>query len=381
MNRIAPLLPALALCVAACGCQDNSGPDGRNAGELRVAWQNPLGSAAPGYNAWWGIPAVANGQVFVEDVNQVVAMDAATGKTQWSTKVKDYPNPAAQNLVVQGGLVIIGDRDVQALDTATGALRWRFQTDSVPEAIATADADAYYTGQRYYPVVYALGLPDGSLRWKVNVGEGWQYPGFVRGVSVSGDTVYAGVVRYKAWNGYLRSGVTVALDRHTGKELWRYETPGPDNDVNWAPHVVGNLLVLDDLIGYGLYAIDRFNPTLGEKWRVISPGQAAGPTTPSVVDNGVVFAGTGGGYMFSVEAATGRVIWRKQTKTLAFGVGFCNGSPYINTDVLQRLAANTGNQIGYLHSDKGSYFSSGLNSDATQIYVAGPTGLTAAVCP
>lgn len=381
MNRIAPLLSALPLCFAACGCQDNSAPGGGSPGQLQVAWHNPLGSASTGYNAWWGIPAAANGQVFVEDVNQVVALDAATGTTQWSTKVKDYPNPASPNLVVRAGLVIIGDRDVQALDVATGALRWKFQTDSLPEAIATADVDMYYTGQRYYPVIYALGLPDGSLRWKVNVGEGWQYPGFVRGVSVSGDTVYAGVVRYKTWNGYQRSGVTVALDRHTGKELWRYETPGPVNDVNWAPLVISNLVVLDDLTGYGLYAIDRFNPGLGETWRVASPAQGAGPTTPSVVSNGTVFVGTGGGYAFAVEASTGKVIWRRQTKSGALGVGVCNGSPYINTDVLQRLDASSGNQIGYLHAGHGSYFRSGLNSDGTRIYVAGPTGLTAAICP
>lgn len=379
MSRIAPLL---LMCLAACGgCQDSSGPGGGKPGELQIAWRNPLGSAASGYNAWWGIPAVANGQVFVEDVNQVVALDAASGNVQWSTKVKDYPNPASPNLVVRAGLVIIGDRDVQALDVATGALRWQFQTDSLPEALATADEDTYYTGQRSIPVVYALGLTDGSLRWRVNVGAGWQYQGFVRGVSVSGDTVYAGVVRYKAWNGYLRSGVTIALDRRTGRELWRYETQGPDNDVNWAPLVVGNLLVLDDLTGYGLYAIDRFNPTAGEKWRVTSPGQGAGPTTPSVVSNGIVFAATGGGYAFSIEAATGKVGWQKQTKSSAFGVAVCRGTPYINTEVLLRLDVNSGNQVGYLHADKSSYFDSGLNSDGERIYVAGPTGLTAAMCP
>ena len=89
MNRIVAILLVPTLCLAVCGCQDNSGPGGGKGGELRVAWHNPLGSTSSSYNEWWRIPAVAKGQVFVEDVNQVVALDATTGHVQWSTKVKD----------------------------------------------------------------------------------------------------------------------------------------------------------------------------------------------------------------------------------------------------------------------------------------------------
>lgn len=375
------LLAFAAALTVACGCQDNFGPGSGKPGQLAVAWHNPLGSGAASRNDWLaGIPAVANGQVFVEELNDVIAVDAATGETQWTTQIKEYPNAASPNLVVRSGLVIIGDRDVQALDAKTGALKWRFQTDSLPEALATADEDMYYTGQRTYPFVYALSLSDGSLRWRVNVGANWQYAGFVKGVSVSGDTVYAGVIHYQAANGYLQSGVVVALDRRTGHELWRYETR-VNHDVMSAPLIAGNLLVLDDLSGYGLFAIDRFNPSAGEIWRVMSPNQGAGPGAQSVVSNGIVFAGTGGGYAYAIEATTGKVLWRSQTKAVAFGVGVCRGSPYINTEVLQQLEANTGNQVGYLHADHGSYFSSGLVADDTRIYVLGPTGLTAAMCP
>ncbi|MGI8546965.1 MAG: PQQ-binding-like beta-propeller repeat protein [Gemmatimonadaceae bacterium] len=367
----------------ACGCQDNSAPGtpgSGSPGELSVAWTNPLASAAAGYNGWMsGVPALANGTLFVADQNQIVALSAASGMTKWATAIKPFLNPATPNLVVRGGVVISGDHDVQALDTATGVLRWRFQPDSEPQkTIATADTDTYYTGQRYYPVIYALALNNGALRWRTNVGSGWTYAGFVRGVSVSGDTVYAGIVRYRAENGYIRSGVVVALDRRTGNELWRYETPTTNHDVDGAPLVVNNLLVLDDLTGYGLYAIDQFYPSAGEKWRVTLPGQGAGPTAPSVASDGQVYAFTGGGYAYAIDAASGRVVWQEQTKTVGLGVGVCNGSVYLNTGTLERRS-RSGGPLGYLRSNGG--FTSDVISDGSFIYVTGRNGVTAVRCP
>ncbi|MGI8546966.1 MAG: PQQ-binding-like beta-propeller repeat protein [Gemmatimonadaceae bacterium] len=374
----------VAFLSSACGCQDNSGPGGNSRGApgaLTVAWTNPLASMSPGDNGWFGIPAVDNGQLYVADQNQIVALNAGSGVIRWSTAIKSFPNAASENIIVRGGLVISGDRDVRALDTATGALRWRFQTDSAPEAVAAADNDTYYTGQRSLAVIYSLTLSNGSLRWRTNAGEGWQYPAFVRGVSVSGDTVYAGIVRYLALNGYIRTGVVVALDRNTGRELWRYETPGQFHDVNWAPLVVGNLLVLDDLVGGGVYAIDRFNPGAGEKWRVKSPGQGAGPTIPSVVSDGRVYTATGGGYAYAIDAVTGRVVWQQQTKTLGLGVGMCRGSVYLNTTVLERRDANSGSQLGTANPKSGLGFTSDVISDGTRVFVTGVTGVTAVLCP
>ncbi len=378
MDRITLCL--VLLVSVACGCQENSGPGGGQPGQLAVAWKNALGSGGAAYREWLGgIPAAADGRVFVKDQNHVVALDASSGTQLWSTAVTSAPTP---NLVVRKGLVVAGYVDVQALDVTSGEIRWQFHPDSIVEAIAAVDDDMYYTGQRYYPIIYALNLADGMIRWRANVGADWQYAGFVHGVSVSGDTVYAAVVHYQAANGYLHSGVVVALDRLTGRELWRYETTAqPSHDISWAPLVVGNLLVLDDLFGHGVFAIDRFNPSAGEKWRITSPDQSAGPATPSVVSNGQIFTATGGGYAFRIDAATGKIVWQQRTKSLALGVAVCNGSPYINTSVLERRDANSGSQVGYLHADGSSYFSSDMIADGTRIYVTGPTGVVAALCP
>ena len=123
--------------------------------------------------------------------------------------------------------------------------------------------------------------------------------------------------------------------------------------------------MMDDLSGYGLFVIDRFNPAAGEKWRVVSTEQGAGPAAQSGVSNGIVFAATGGGYAYAIGAATGYVVWRAQTKSAAFGVGVCRSSPYINTDILQRSDADTGSQTGYPYADQGSYFSSMLMARAS----------------
>lgn len=384
-SALLAILVATGVIISATSCHgadDLSGTTPDKPRPLPVLWRNPLGSGSSTYNAWTsGIPAVAGGTVYVEDQNNIVALNAATGAMQWTTSVKDFPNPAAPNLVVTQELVIVGDRDVEALNAVTGVLRWRFQTDSLPDATAAADADAYYTAQRSIPVVYALNLTDGSLRWRVNVGPDWQYPAFVRGVSVSGDTVYAGVHRYQAWNGYLTTGVIVALDRRTGKELWRYETPDQHHDINWAPLVVGNLLVLDDLIGHGVFAIDRFNPTAGERWRLASQQGNAGPTTPSIVLDGRVFAATGGGYAYAIDPVSGAVIWQQETKDIALGLTACNGSPYINTTSLQRRDPTSGVQLGYLNGVNGASFTSGLAAQGTTLYATGRSGVVAVTCP
>ncbi|MEO6865183.1 MAG: hypothetical protein ABI229_07010 [Gemmatimonadaceae bacterium] len=51
------------------------------------------------------------------------------------------------------------------------------------------------------------------------------------------------------------------------------------------------------------------------------------------------------------------------------------------TSVLERRDLNSGSQVGYLHADKGSYFSSDMMADDTRIFVTGPTGVVAVVCP
>jgi|SRR6266540_1920997 len=359
---------------AACGSTDQTGPKTA----IAEIWNNRVAEGSQ--FGWDGVPAIIGSIIVVENENNLVALDRETGKILWSTAVKNAPVPGAVNVVASNGTALAGEEFITAVDDGTGQIKWRFKPDSVPAlVIASADDQTYYTGQLGIPVVYALDLTTGSLKWRTNVGSAWQYKGYVYGTSFSGDTLYVNVERFVTQNGGFTSAVVVALDKIDGHELWRYETPTTSHGSRDAPIVFGNLLIIDDLSGHGVFAIDRFSPSSGEKWRVAAPGNAAGPTTPSVISNGTLFTGFGGGYFYAIDARTGTVKWSHQTFQWVTGVTTCAGSAFANVANIERYDAETGAITGHSASGKAP-LTSGLVTDGSRIYVSGEDGVHAFAC-
>jgi len=327
------------------------------------------------------LPAIANGRVFVQDGTRVTAVDAATGQLVWSSVI-DASSPVyeAEGFTVNGGAAVIGGLSVVAFALGDGSALWKFKPDSsVAAAIPAADGQTYYTGQRSIPILYALDLVTGTPRWRTNIGNGWQYQAFVVGVSYSGDTLYVNVERFLNQNGGVRSAVVVGLDKRDGHELWRYETPTSSHGSRDAPIVFENLLIIDDFSGGGVFAIDRFSPSSGEKWRMSAPGNSAGPTTPSFIYNGTIFTGFGGGYFYAIDARTGTVKWSHQTFQWVTGVTACKGSAFANVANIERYDAETGSITGHSASGKAP-LTSGLVTDGARVYVVGDDGVHAFAC-
>jgi hypothetical protein len=261
---IAVVRSALALATLtslgafACGGTDHTGPGSA----MSQVWHAPLGSNVGSY--WQGMPALDGWKLFVEDANNVVALDAGSGATLWSSKVRDFPSPAAQQLLTAGGLVFVSETTyVTALDENTGAIRWQFTPDSGAAGVfPSVDDRAYYTGQRGIPVVYALDRSTGAVLWKVNIGVGWQYPGFINAVLVSGDTVFAVAPHYLALNGFQQDFVVVALNRFDGSELWRFESANKQDGGASGAVLAGDMIIINNLIGSGVIAVKQ-----GYSWR------------------------------------------------------------------------------------------------------------------
>jgi outer membrane protein assembly factor BamB len=166
---------------------------------LPVKWRTPIG---PGFSG----PAVAGGRVFVTDL----AADenaAADVKTEWNYRDK-----------------LSGRERVLCLDERTGQVLWKYD-------YPCAYSIAYGSGPRATPTiqgdrVYTLGAmgdlccfdaATGKVVWKKNFVRdyGAQVPlyGFAGAPLVDGDRLITTV-------GGTDQAV-VALDRHTGRELWK----------------------------------------------------------------------------------------------------------------------------------------------------------------
>ncbi|MEO6778222.1 MAG: PQQ-binding-like beta-propeller repeat protein, partial [Gemmatimonadaceae bacterium] len=257
---------------------------------------------------------------------------------------------------------------------------WRFTPDSNAAQVGiSADDHAVYTGQRGIPVVYALAVTDGQPLWRVNVGlsQGWQSPAFITGVAVSGDTVYAGVTRFKNLNGGMSTGVVVALDRTTGAELWRYETPTESDDMQGRPVVTADALIVNDFYGGATIALNR--ATGAERWRVKSTGAGFGPLAPAVVNGDHVYIGSEDTYIYDVSLASGQVLWKSNTGTSLDGVTACGSSVWGMNGGLERHSAADGHQTGR-YADTGARFTSNLATDGSHLYLTGYGGVYAIQC-
>jgi outer membrane protein assembly factor BamB len=178
--------------------RSNSTPAALKSPEPRGAWNTPVArvTAGPLVEEWKASPFVkgvltppvaAGGSIFVAVPfeHRVVALDARTGREQWSFAadgVVDTP-PA-----VDGGLCLFGAHDgwVYALDAATGGLAWRYR-------VAPQEGRIPAYGQLESP---------------------WPVAG---SVLVDGGTVYAAAGRHPMADGGVR---VAALRARTGQPLW-----------------------------------------------------------------------------------------------------------------------------------------------------------------
>ncbi|MES2419711.1 MAG: PQQ-dependent dehydrogenase, methanol/ethanol family [Pseudomonadota bacterium] len=173
---------------------------------------------------------------------RLIALDADTGKPEWSVQTTDNAKPytitgaprVVKDMVLIGnGGAEFGVRGyVTAYDAATGAKKWRFYT--VPNATGAADGEASDA---------VLKAKAGSTwsaggQWKQSGGGGTVWDAIVYDAEL--DQLYIGVGNGNPWNHGLRSegkgdnlflSSVVALKPETGAYLWHYqETPAESWD-------------------------------------------------------------------------------------------------------------------------------------------------------
>ena len=257
---------------------------------------------------------------------RLVARDRDIGTARWSTQI----GPGAvggSNVLVAGGLAIAPALYVTgAVDIATGALKWQYEAplDTVGEARplpgylkrSVIDTD----GERVFipawgASVSAVSLRTGLAEWI------WQpsavvTPAGAVGVRVDGDIVFVTVWHSINANVTRSDGWLVALDRLTGRELWRFVAPREVSGVcvYGAPAIWQRLVIFNTCNGY-VYAVDR--DTHVQVWQAAPPlaesdGYLLTVIAGPILSGDIVYVDAGTTYISALRASDGTRIWRGQ---------------------------------------------------------------------
>jgi len=264
-----------------------------------------------------GSPTVLGQTVYVGSGDgRMYALDRSTGNRKWAF---DAANSIASTPAVGGGAVYFGTRDghFYAVDAATGKQRWKLATGPVkPWAWGHESGDVYTSSPAFVDGTLYFGAGDGRV-YAVDAATGkekWhgQTEGRVRASpAVDASQVYAGSA----------DGRVYAFDRASGATKWKFETEGVKlfsgnfgydrRTVQSSPAVANGAVYVGARDGW-IYAIDA--ATGKERWRYDHKISWIN-TSPAVVD-GVVYDGSSDAqFVQALDAASGKELWRTTTGT------------------------------------------------------------------
>ena len=313
-GRGTPALTPFSFLLAAMSC--GSLLDGHAPSiSMNRLWFTPFS----GQNGWPGLPAVDSGVVLVGVVGGIAAFDARTGAARWRAQLWSGGQMSfSGNIAAREGVACIADYfGVGCVEIATGHVRWSAPADhSTQDGQSVMDGTALYYGTADHSVV-ARALANGDVLWTTDVDPGNTFGSRVFGVSLRGDTVLAATVRWLTFSGGNIVGDLIALDRGTGRELWRYTAASPSG-FQGAPVIAGNLAILNDVYSHGLAAIDL--TTRKEVWH--TPVREDGYITaekPPILIGDTLYSGSTDTQVYALDVRTGAYRWRVGTRAGSIG--------------------------------------------------------------
>jgi len=277
----------------------------------------------------YGSVAVAGNRLYLLankglDNEFVVALDAANGKSLWTTKIGKVGNPEQQpsypgartTPTLDGNLLYAlgSDGDLVCLETSTGAIKWQknLRTDfggkygewAYSESPLVDGDKVIVTPGGPGAAMVALNKQTGAVIWKAAV------PGDdIAGYSSAVVLETAGTRQYVQ---YMSKGV-VGVDAKTGKFLWRFDkTNDPRFGMHAAtPIVIGNAVYSASGGGGGLAKIQSSEGTLTAEPVYVerkAPNYFGG-----AVKVGDYIYGTTNTVLVCIEASTGKIQWEDRS--------------------------------------------------------------------
>ena len=291
--------------------------------ELAQKWKVTVGAGD-------ATPALVGNKLYVftrQDAEEVImCMNAENGKQLWQNRytakavsgpASRHPGPRSTPTIVDGKVVTLGAAGVlSCLETATGKALWRKdEFTSVPQyftgmsPIILDGLCIAHLGGKDDGVIIAFDLKTGNEKWKWT-GDG---PAYASPILMTVEATKQLVVQ--AENNLM--GVRLA----TGKLLWQIPTPPERRFYNSATPIVNGQTVIFSGQGLGTSAVkiekqgDDF--VVKELWNNEDIGTSF---NTSVLKDGLLYGlEKNRGYLFAIDAKTGKTAWTDPTQHDRFG--------------------------------------------------------------
>ena len=204
-----------------------------------VTFERLLNAADEPYN-WLNYSGTYDNQRYSR-LDQVTRQNVDELELQWIWQARSLEKFEATPLVVDGILYTVqAPNDIVALDAATGRVFWTFNYENLPEARACCGrvnrglaihGETLFMGTIDAHLV-AVDAISGQLKWREKVAEARDFYSITMSPLVVEDKVFIGTGGGDGG----ANGVIAAYDVETGRELWRFHTiprpgePGNERD-------------------------------------------------------------------------------------------------------------------------------------------------------
>jgi outer membrane protein assembly factor BamB len=293
---------------------------------LKVRWRVPVG---PG----WSSPVVAQGRVYLTDSQlmrpkaqeRVLCYEEATGKSRWTHSYDvTYPDwaftdsqrrgPTATPLVRDGKLYTVGNKgDLLCFDAVKGDVLWKrnLERDYQVQEFAFTSSPLIEGDL----LIECIGsYPDSSSSFAIaldkNTGkEVWKAP--TEGLTNSSPIVITagGSRQLIVWT----QGAVMSLDPATGRVFWQERRRTAAQDAVATPVFHDGRLLISGV----MFKLDADKPAASILWRDSRavPRGILSNTSTAVVQGDWVFSARSSGELVCLEAATGKQVWQTDKVT------------------------------------------------------------------
>ncbi len=269
--------------------------------------------------------ALHNGNVFFSDNGQTLySLNAGTGKVNYKTALGQsksyewafdyyYSSPAVVN-----DQIFVGSKDgcVYDVNENTGQVRWKFKTGGIVRSSPAVAGGVLYAGDTDGSL-FAIDTHNGKQLWRFStVGHGLKSENYgydrraiIASPVVTGDKVIVGG----------RDGFLYAVDKTTGKELWRM-----NHEISW---VISTVAIKGDMVVTGTsdgHFVQAINLATGKQiWKYHTSSTV---WSSPVIDGDKVYVGSQEGVLYCIDLKTGSKINAFQAGDIIFSSPVIAGS-------------------------------------------------------